>query len=285
MGLRDKSAVAIQGEEGSNSARAARQLLGPDIVFLSCSSFQEVFSVLDDGRAPLAVLPFENSTAGLVTDVVDRVLQLVPGPPLCGKQETQVAISFVAAALPGAGAQVRRLLTHPVAAAQCRAWIHRAGLEVLHASDTAGAARLVKEQRDPTVAALCPQEAAALHGLEIIATGCNDAARTVTRFFLVESGDVRPQARDDARLLLLRPAASGLAQAAALLPKAGPLLRAVHSRPVPGVPGTYVFLIELAGADVAAAVDDLLGAARAQDLGARVVASMRAAPSFGISTG
>lgn len=54
--------VVIQGEEGSNSSVAARQLFGADVQLVACASFAGACTALE--HEALAVLQFENSTAG-----------------------------------------------------------------------------------------------------------------------------------------------------------------------------------------------------------------------------
>ena len=171
----------IQGEEGSNSSVAARQLLGTEVELVCCTSFAEAFAALDRGDAPLAVLPFENSTAGRVPDVA---AQLVAGP-LFVTAETSVSIRFVAAARVGAE-RIERILTHPMAAAQCRRFLESTGWQVVDAHDTAGAARLVSESANLTTAALCPLAAATRYGLQVVNPHCGDDPKAVTRFFRVQ---------------------------------------------------------------------------------------------------
>src|SRR5262249_42371617 len=161
--------AAIQGEEGSNSAVAARELLGPSSTLLCCRSFAEAFGAVDSGAAACAVLPIENTTAGLVQEVWDRLLGFTPGPALSASAEARGRISCVAGAL-GAATQVRRVLAHPVAAAQCRRFLTASGYEVLPCHDTAGAARLVREAGDAAVGALCPPSAATTYSLKVVAT-------------------------------------------------------------------------------------------------------------------
>jgi len=69
----DLGYTAIQGEDGSNSAAAARQLLGRDVALLFCDSFSDAFTALDKSKATHPVLPIENTTAGIIQPVWDRL--------------------------------------------------------------------------------------------------------------------------------------------------------------------------------------------------------------------
>src|SRR6185436_3293826 len=155
--------AAIQGENGSNSATAARMLLGDDVQFIYCDSFQSAFDALDSSASDCAVLPVENTTAGLIQPVWDRILGITPGPALAARKEARVRIGFVAAALPGHRSDIRKILAHSVAAAQCHKFLKASGWTIVPCHDTAGAARLVREAGDPTLAALCPLTAARVY--------------------------------------------------------------------------------------------------------------------------
>jgi len=239
--------AAIQGENGSNSATAARMLLGDDVQFIYCDSFQAAFDALDSAQADCAILPIENTTAGLIQPVWDRLLGINPGPSLAARQEARVRIGFVAAALPGQGAAVRQILAHSVAAAQCHKFLKASGWSIIPCHDTAGAARMVREANDPSQAALCPLPAARIHQLEVLNSECGDSARTWTRFLLLEHGDATPRNDDDRSILLfsLRDIPGALVETLACFSRQGLNLGAIHSRAVPGHPGQYRFFIEL----------------------------------------
>jgi prephenate dehydratase len=239
--------TAIQGEDGSNSAAAARSLLGPDVPLVFCDSFQDAFAAVDKGKATRAVLPIENTTAGIIQPVWDRLLGISPGPALAGRAETRVRIGFVAAALPGSGSKVRRVLAHPVAEAQCRRFLAESGWAVVPCHDTAGAARMVREAGDPSQAALCPLPAARLYDLEVLHPECGDSLRTWTRFLLLDVGVPTPQLTDDRAIFIfsLRDAPGALVETLACFSRQGLNLADIHSRAVPGSPGEYRFFVEL----------------------------------------
>jgi prephenate dehydratase len=233
-------AVAIQGEVGSNSARAVELLQGA--VALDCHrTFAALFAAFGHS-VHQAVVPWQNSIAGLVTEVADGVLQ---APALRIRGEVTLAIEFVVAALPGDLA-LRRVLAHPVAAAQCRRFLASQPWEVVTAHDTAGAAREVLEAGDATLGALCPPSAAARYQLQVRHEGCTDAATSATRFFQLEAQATTPQADDDRSLLALGPQPS-LSTALAHFGQAGIELLALHARPISASPFANTLLLEVVG--------------------------------------
>ncbi|HLQ76939.1 MAG TPA: prephenate dehydratase domain-containing protein [Terriglobia bacterium] len=239
--------TAIQGEDGSNSAAAARSLLGDDVALLYCDSFQDAFNALENGIASRAVLPIENTTAGIIQPVWDRLLGITPGRKLVARSEARVRIGFVAAALPGSRNKVKTILAHEVANRQCRRFLQESGWTVVTCHDTAGAARLVREGNDETVAALCPLPAARVHQLEILNPDCGDSSRTWTRFLLIEHGEATPTAADDRSILIfaLQDIPGALVKTLHAFSSQGLNLSAIHSRAVPGFPGQYRFFVEL----------------------------------------
>jgi prephenate dehydratase len=245
--VRETDLTAIQGEDGSNSAAAARSLLGAGVPLLFCDSFQEAFAAVDTRKASRAVLPIENTTAGIIQPVWDRLLGISPGTAFAARAEARVRIGFVAAALPGSATSVRKILSHPVAEAQCRQFLSKSGWTVVACHDTAGAARMVREANDASQAALCPLPAARLYGLEVLHADCGDSLRTWTRFLLLDVGKPQPEPGDDRAIFIfsLRDVPGALVHTLASFSNQGLNLAGIHSRAVPGSPGEYRFFIEL----------------------------------------
>ena len=69
--------IAFQGLPGAYSDMACR-LAYPNLEPLPCSTFEETFAAVNEGRARLAMIPIENSIAGRVADIH----HLLPGSEL-----------------------------------------------------------------------------------------------------------------------------------------------------------------------------------------------------------
>src|SRR5687767_7738187 len=105
--------VAIQGERESFSHAAARRLLGPNVQVLPCTTFDEVFAA----AAEAAVIPIENTLFGSI----HRNYELLGTTELQIVGETLLRIEHHLIARPGTKREeVRRVLSHPVALAQCQ---------------------------------------------------------------------------------------------------------------------------------------------------------------------
>ena len=173
--------IAYQGEPGSNSDAACRQVYpGSDSV--PCATFEDVFAAVEEGRADLAMIPVENSIAGRVADIH----HLLPQSGLHIVGEHFMPIHFALLAIPGAQeAEITTVRSHSHALGQCRQFIRDHGWRSVVADDTAGAAREVAEAEDPSVAALAPVLAAELYGLEVLARDVEDEHHNTTRFLIL----------------------------------------------------------------------------------------------------
>ncbi|WP_193783243.1 prephenate dehydratase [Streptomyces sp. E5N91] len=179
--------VAYQGEPGSNSATAARDLY-PASAELPCTGFEQALDAVTLGDADLAVIPVDNSAAGRVADVH----HLLPESGLFIVAEYFLAIRFDLMGVPGATMdRVECVRSHLHALGQCRKVLREGGWRTLVSDDTAGAAREVAELGDPRHAALAPPAAAALYGLDVLRAEVEDDPDNTTRF-VVLSRDAAP---------------------------------------------------------------------------------------------
>ena len=67
--------VCYQGAEGAYSEEATIRFFGKDVNSFHVDSFRDAFGALEDGSVDYAVLPIENSTAGIVSEVYDLLTE------------------------------------------------------------------------------------------------------------------------------------------------------------------------------------------------------------------
>ena len=155
-------------------------------------TFAEVLAAVDNGEVELGFVAIENSIEGTVNVTIDA---LALEHDLLIQREVVLGIQLSLMAPPGVGlGDIERVLTFPVAAAQCRSWLAD-GLpdaEVVAANSNAEAARLVAAEHDGRSAAVAPALAAKIYGLEVLASDIEDHPENSTRFVLVGP---RPRAR------------------------------------------------------------------------------------------
>jgi prephenate dehydratase len=173
--------IAFQGEYGANSDMACRDMF-PTMEPLPCQTFEDAFTAVDNGEADLAMIPIENTIAGRVADIH----HLLPESQLHIIAEYFMPIRFQLMVLPGVTkAEIRTVHSHIHALGQCRKIVRANGWKPVIAGDTAGAAKLVQETGDRSMAALAPRLAADLYGLEIVAENVEDIESNVTRFVVL----------------------------------------------------------------------------------------------------
>ncbi|EBW1490436.1 prephenate dehydratase, partial [Salmonella enterica subsp. enterica serovar Enteritidis] len=152
--------ISFQGEPGANSDTASRNMF-PGMEPLPCPTFEDAFNAVESGKADLAMIPIENTIAGRVADIH----YLLPESKLHIIGEYFLPIHFQLMVLPGVQrSQIKSVHSHIHALGQCRKYIRKNGWKPVVAGDTAGAAKLVAERKDPTMAALSPRLAAELYG-------------------------------------------------------------------------------------------------------------------------
>ena len=187
--------ISFQGDFGANSDMASRDMF-PDMEPLPCQTFEDAFLAVENGEADLAMIPIENTIAGRVADIH----HLLPESRLHIVGEYFMPIRFQLMVLPGVErGEIRTVHSHIHALGQCRKIVRANGWKPVVAGDTAGAAKLVSEMGDRTMAALAPRLAADLYGLEIIAENVEDTENNVTRFVVLsrDPQDVRRGAEKD----------------------------------------------------------------------------------------
>ena len=173
--------ISFQGERGANSDMACQNMF-PGMEPMPCPTFEDAFNALETGKADLAMIPIENTIAGRVADIH----HLLPTSKLQIIGEYFLPIRFQLMVLPGTKLEaIKSVHSHVHALGQCRKIIRKHRWKAVVEGDTAGAARVVSEIGDKTMAALAPRLAASLYGLEIIEENVEDAENNVTRFVVL----------------------------------------------------------------------------------------------------
>ncbi len=180
-------AVAFQGAPGAYSHQAVRELFA-DGLALPCIAFEDAIEAVQTGRAVQAVIPIENSLHGRVADMHFLL-------PESGLQIVAEHFVRVRHCLLGSGEQraLTQVYSHPQALGQCRKRLREWGIEPVSYFDTAAAAAYVAGAGDAVSGAIASALAGELYGLNIFATGIEDADHNTTRFVVLAKEGVDPQ--------------------------------------------------------------------------------------------
>jgi chorismate mutase/prephenate dehydratase len=249
--------VGFQGEADAYSDLALQKLLSVEasdgVERIGYESFTALLDSLEVGRIDAALVPVENSISGSVADVS---MLLAERHVLVVDEETW-HVQHCLAAPPGTRIeQVRTIHTHVVALQQCRrslAALTQATAQVHW--DTAGAASSVARLGNPTEAAVCSEAAARRSGLEILRRNLEDHPENVTRFLLVVNADdsrasateVDVASAKTSLAVALRHERGALASCLQVFASHDINLTRIESRPQPGSPWVYLFLIDFEG--------------------------------------
>ncbi len=270
--------VAFQGERGAYSEEAVRACFGEVAEPVPCRENADVGAAVEAGDVDCGVLPIENSLAGSVVPTYD----VLASEALEVVGELVLPIRHCLLGVPGARIDaLRRVLSHPVALAQCRAFFaaHPTVRAVPH-YDTAGAAQAVADAGDPADAAIASRVAGDAYGLDILARDLEDRPDNQTRFFvLLRRGATSPPlpAGGSPRTALLVDAADAPGSLVRLLlpfAERGINLSKLESRPG-AEPWSYRFFIELDAPAEAPEVAAALVAAAAHARKVHVLGSFR----------
>ncbi|MGB9866975.1 MAG: prephenate dehydratase [Bacillota bacterium] len=236
--------VAYQGEPGAFSESAAAKM-EPGAQLLPCRTLSEAFKVVALGRADAAVVPVENSLAGSIGETYDLLLThnlVVTG-------EVILPVNHCLMALPGVSlSQIRKVVSHPQALAQCNDFLEQLAVECVPFYDTAGAARHVRETGATDTAAVASRHAADIYRLQVLIENIQSYRDNFTRFYRIER-ELRPAGiKNKSVFVVSLPHHPGsLFMALASFACRGINLTKIESRPVKKDPWQYVFFLEFEG--------------------------------------
>lgn len=259
---RTELVIGYQGTEGAYSQLAAIRHFAESPKSVRCEgfhSFREMLEALRDEKVDYAVLPIENSIAGSINESYDLLAHM--GLSLVGEEFQPIAHCLIGAAeVPVT--DIRRVYSHPVALAQCGAFLE--GLEDCHVEafvDTAMAVEKVKADADPSQAAIASEQAAVLHGLPILRRDIADHPENYTRMVIVASQPAHygPDVSCKTSLVFSTIHEQGaLARCISIFAERGLNLTKIESRPKPDSPFEYIFYVDFEGNIDASATQEAL---------------------------
>ncbi len=248
---RTQLVIGYQGTEGAYSQLAAARHFQKATQPVRCEgfhSFREMLEALKTRKIDYAILPIENSIAGSINESYDLLAHM--GLSLVGEEFQPIAHCLIGAAQVPV-TDIRRVYSHPVALAQCGAFLET--LEDCHVEafvDTAMAVEKVKADGDPSQAAIASQEAAALHGLPILRRDIADHPENYTRMVVVASKPAHfgPDVPCKTSLIFSTVHEQGaLARCISIFAERGLNLTKIESRPKPDTPFEYIFYVDFEG--------------------------------------
>jgi prephenate dehydratase len=243
---------AFLGPEGTFTEQALRTLPAAAKADLQpCATVTLALDAVRTGEADGAVVPIENSVEGSVPVTLD---ELATGEPLMITREMTVPVAFSLLARHGVRPDdVRRVATHPHAAAQTRRWValHLPHAETVHTTSTAQAAFMLTRDDAGWDAAISAPVAAEHYRLAVLAEGIADNPDAMTRFVLVSrpGPPPPPTGRDKTSIVaFMREDHPGaLLEILEQLTMRGVNMTRIESRPTGATLGDYCFSLDCEG--------------------------------------
>lgn len=177
-----KARVVFQGAEGAYSQAAMMQYFGDQVNSFHVNTFREAMSAIDEGSADFAVLPIENSTAGMVSEIYDLLVEFENY--IVGEQIIKVEHCLLG--VPGSKMEdIKTVYSHPQSLMQSAKYLMNHDWRQISMQNNAFAAQKVAEEGDKTQAAIASELAGKIYGLDVLQKGVNQAENNSTRFIIV----------------------------------------------------------------------------------------------------
>ena len=177
--------IVFQGAEGSYSQAAMQQYFGDHINSCHVDTFRDAMGAIEEGSADFAVLPIENSTAGIVSEIYDLLVEFENY--IVGEQI--IPIEHCLMALPGTKlTDIKTVYSHPQSLMQSARYLQdHPDWKQVSMKNNAFAAKKVMDDQDRAQAAIAGAYAAKVYGLEVLEQGINDSTSNSTRFIIVSN--------------------------------------------------------------------------------------------------
>ena len=179
---KEKARVVFPGAEGAYTQEAMLEFFGKDVNCFHVDTFRDAMIAIDEGSADYAVLPIENSTAGIVNEIYDMLVEFenyIVGEQIIGIEHCLMAV-------PGTEiSDIRTVYSHPQSLMQSARFLNQYGWQQISMQNNAFAAKKVAADLDKTQAAIASEYAAKLYGLEVLKKGVNQSSTNSTRFIIV----------------------------------------------------------------------------------------------------
>lgn len=180
---KQRARVVFQGVEGAYSQAAMVQYFGAEVDSYHVPEFAVAMKEVQEGRADFAVLPIENSSAGMVADVYDLLMEY--DNAVVG--ECYLKVEHALLGLPGASMEeIGTVYSHPQGLMQCAHYLDRHKTwRRISLANTALSAKKVVQDQDKTQAAIASENAGEIYGLVPLDHRINDNKENTTRFIIV----------------------------------------------------------------------------------------------------
>lgn len=179
----DEMQIVYQGDKGSYSEEAMYRFFGEHVNCHPVPTFKSAIDEICEEKSDFAILPIENSTAGIVNEVYDLLVS--SEAYIVG--EIIIPIKHCLLGVSGAKiGDIERVYAHPQALMQSEAYLaSHSKMSGISMKNNAFAAQKVAFDKDMSQAAIASERASVVYGLSILQQEIHDESKNSTRFIIV----------------------------------------------------------------------------------------------------
>lgn len=185
--------IVFQGLEGAYSQEAMEQFFGENCDSFHVDTWKDAMEAIRTGKADYAVLPIENSSAGIVSENYDLLVEY--DNYIVGEQIIQINHALLGLA-DAQESDITKIYSHKQSLMQCSDFLEaHKEWEKFSLSNNAVAAKKVKEDGRVDQAAIASAKNAEIYGLKVLKNSIQNNKNNSTRFIVVTGKKIyTPQA-------------------------------------------------------------------------------------------
>ena len=177
--------ISFQGVDGAYSQLAVQDFFS-GAETLPCKTFEIALNEAELGNVDYAMIPIENSAAGRVADIH----RLIPKSNLHINFEHFQKVEHKLLIHPDSKIEnIKNILSHEQALAQCSDKIQKLDLNILIGADTAGSAKTISDEKILDTAAIASSLAGKTYGLKVIDENFANSVNNITRFYVMSKNE------------------------------------------------------------------------------------------------
>jgi len=261
--------VVYQGIPGAYGQQATNAYFGDDVSCHYVKTFKEAMSDLSKGKADYAILPFENSTAGIVADVFDLTVEF----DNYIVDIFEIPVEHAVLGVKGAKLEdIKTVYSHEQALMQSDKYIEEKGWDKIGYYNTAISAKFVAELNDKSVGAIASVNAAKIYGLDVLAEHVNMEDENATKFVVISNKKIAKKNSGTICISFEMPHESGsLYTMLSHIIYNDLNMTMIQSRPIPDRSWQYRFYIEFEGKASQSGVVNALSGINAEALNMKIL--------------
>lgn len=238
--------IVFQGVEGAYSQQAMKLYFGENCDSYNVKTWKDAMEAIKNHEADYAVLPIENSSAGIVSENYDLLLEY--DNYIVGEQT--IKIDHALLGVEGTGFdEIKTVYSHPQALMQCSDYLdEHKGWERISVKNTALAAKMVVDEGRKDTVAIAGAINAEIYGLSVLDNAIQDNKNNFTKFIIVCGEKVYNKTAGKMSLCFEIPHESGsLYHTLSHFIYNNINMTNIQSRPIPDKNWEYRFFIDIEG--------------------------------------